>query len=138
MRGTVSTHPNGTLSAVLRSRFPFTLGRVDWRFVPGSTTKEESPIELDRDTEVDHAVAFLLQCLESAKHDPKFVAVVGDNTDEEYEVLLSDLPELLRDIDKPEHKYVFALDGSWCLLWSLEGQLGFGIAPTQLPPRRRT
>jgi len=30
--------------------------------------------------------------------------------------------------DLPEHRYVFALDYSWCLMWSDEEDLFFGLA----------
>jgi len=135
------------LSERLKSKFPITLGRIDWRWVPGhiylappSEGKlSASDPELVSQLSDYHLVvlAFFDENLAKAERADSWVAYVGDSMTEEYEVNRSGLLAFIQIVASvADHKYVFALDASWCLMWSMECQLYFGLAPARLPRRR--
>lgn len=41
------------------------------------------------------------------------------------------LQEYLDELDLPAHLYIVALDGSWCVCFRFEGEMGFGYARQQ-------
>ena len=128
------------LSRALMSRFPFngSFG-LEWRKVRDVTTRPappEPPADA-RLTEygflacvgVPEVMAFLAACLQQNDITAERVGLISFSVGSEYEMDLSVLPHVLQVVaDLPEHRYVFALDYSWCLMWSDEEDLFFGLA----------
>lgn len=128
------------LSRLLMSAFPCTVGRLDWQRAR-SVELRPAPKErahganlgtggFETSKYVDDVILFLTSCF--VQHDivDNWVAFVGDDMSVEYEVERAALPDLLRAVaDIPDHKYIFALDASWCFMWSLEDDLYFGLRP---------
>jgi hypothetical protein len=135
-----------SLSPPLDSAFPLVLGGIDWTKVPGVIQRDAPPERaaganlglgtLDTRAYVQQVVSFFASCMSTVgAASDSWVAYSGDNTDAEYKVRLDAVGELLDELaDVPEHKYVFALDASWCFMWSFEDDLYFGLRP---PPRQR-
>jgi hypothetical protein len=129
----VRVRRNTELSERLMLKFPFTLGRIDWLSVSRHVS-----LVLPSSEHVAKVLAFLEKELVSAECVDSWAAYIGDSMDEEYEVERSALPVLLQIVESiPDHKYIFSLDGSWCLMWSMEGHVDFGLAPAHLKRRRR-
>lgn len=107
------------LSNLLMSKFPCTLGRIDWRgarFV----SEKAAPVEraqganrpdggFQASAYVGEVALFLNdQLSRNGRHD-EWVAFVGDSIPHEYEVRREAVPALLRAVSEvPDHKYVFA------------------------------
>jgi hypothetical protein len=132
----------------LRSKFPLDFGRIDWQHVPQHIhvappwvrkPGENGPeVPFQSDEYAVEVFSFLEECLTSAERDDPWVAYTGDSMTEEYEVERSALQEFLQIMAfVPDQKYVFALDASWCLMWSMECQMYFGLTPARLPRKRR-
>jgi hypothetical protein len=128
------------LSRVLMSRFPCLVGRIDWRMArevverqaPSSRAlgANESGCGFQTSSYVDEVVSFFGNCTTRHGITDEWVAFVGDSMDAEYEVKRSAIPALFALVaDLPDHKYIFGLDGSWCLMWSFEDNLYFGLCP---------
>ena len=115
----------------LMKRFPYLIGSIDWkraRQVSERHAHEQPPADSGHDPQ--HVVAFLDEC--SRKHNltDEWVAFVGYSFDHEWEVERAALPELLALVsDVADHKYIFALDASWCSMWSFRDELYFGFPP---------
>ena len=134
---------DNSLSNVLQSRFPFSLGRIDWRRVPdhrvltaprerllGANSKDSL---FDSERYVPTVEEFLLQSLNAHHIEDASIAVVSDSIEPEYEIDRSVLRDVLvATIWIPSHWYLFGLDGSWCCMWSMEDDVCFGVAPTMM------
>jgi hypothetical protein len=126
-------------SHILMRRFPHVVGSIDWhrahdvsaaRASDGASHRVSAANETGDETDCDHAIAFLSECCKRHALTDEWVAFVGYSLDHEYEVQMSALPELLRLVsDVRDHKYIFALDGSWCSMWSRKNELYFGFPP---------
>jgi hypothetical protein len=61
--------------------------------------------------------------------DDKMVGFCSELIDSECMVHVNDLAEFLAIVcDVPDHKYVTSLSGRWCMMWSFEDDLYFGLA----------
>ncbi len=128
----VITYVNEELGLILLERFPFLLGRIDWQRVPGAI--HGGFTASDPRAAVDQVVRFLSDCLVGTRLVLGVVAVFGDAHENEYVVRPEEIRSALLLLEN-EHGYVFPVDGSWCLQWSMEETLHFGIAPPK--PWRR-
>jgi hypothetical protein len=128
------------LSRVLMANFPCTAGRVDWRKARDVLERPAPPARahganissegFQTSAYVAEVVSFFNECVLRHGIADEWVAFVGDSMDTEYEVALSAAPELLAIVaEVPDHKYIFALTGAWCLMWSFEDDLYFGLCP---------
>ncbi len=130
------------LSRLLTSSFPFTVGRLDWQKArsviehPAPLARANganvSPDGFHTSAYVREVVSFFRDCTKRNNTADEWVAFVSESVTAEYEVKLSAVPDLLATVaDVPDHKYVFGLDGSWCLMWSFEDDLYFGLRPSE-------
>lgn len=137
-KGRVRRIEGSRLSRLLISNFPCVAGRIDWRKArdvieypaPPSRALGANVVEsgFQTSTYASTVSSFLLACLERHRISAEWVAFVGDSMESEYEVELSAVPEVLKAVaEVPDHKYIFGLDGSWCLMWSFEDDLYFGL-----------
>ncbi|HBQ19577.1 MAG TPA: hypothetical protein DEF51_53445 [Myxococcales bacterium] len=129
------------VGAIVESAFPFVLGRIDWRKVPGAQIRVAPPERaagancgpgtLDTRSYVEEVKRFFERCVSGTETRPDdWVVYIGDNSDCDYEVKLEAVAELLDEVAEiPEHKYVFPRDASWCFMWSFEDDLHFGRRP---------
>jgi hypothetical protein len=110
---------------VVQRRFPFLGSKIDWDRVPRSQVRRVSDVTRF----MDEAVAFTLEVMASERLDREVqIAVIGDNAmDVTLRMSPSTFRRCLRTIlDMPQHTYVLALDGAWCLVYTMEGDLCFG------------
>jgi len=130
-----------SLSPILSSGFPFLVGRLDWTKVPDASFRPApperkhganlGPESLDTRSYAQQVSAFFNECMLKIGASDSWVAYVGDNTEPEYKVRLDSVGELMDEVsDVPEHKYIFALDASWCFMWDFEDELYFGRRPS--------
>jgi hypothetical protein len=128
------------LSSLLMRKFPCASGRIDWRRAknvvfkpapPARVTGANTPGGAFQTAEYVHQVsAFLDECWAAYDVADEWVAFVGDSMCSEYEVMRLAVSELLCVVSEvPDHKYVFALDGTWCFMWSFEDDMYFGWQP---------
>jgi hypothetical protein len=109
----------------LMKEFPFSGSRIDWRRVPESIER----VEDDRALQIDQ---FILFCDEIIR---KFdlvgaVVYVGDSATDfalvgTLECMREALPALLAI---PQHHYLIGIDNSWCMCFTMEGDMGFGFS----------
>ncbi|MGH7438597.1 MAG: hypothetical protein ACRENE_23155 [Polyangiaceae bacterium] len=143
-RQSVRVRHDTALSQRLQNAFPFALGRIDWRGVRGTRTLwapaeralgANSPdVPFQTLKYVPVVVAFFDEAIAAQRIDDAWVAFCSDSVEEEFEIERERLAEILAlSSEIPDHKYVFSLEGRWCLMWSMEHDLYFGVAPP-VPP----
>jgi hypothetical protein len=115
----------------LQRHFPVRGSKIDWDKVPGARIRQADTVS--REEHFDKAMAFTEEILETERLDREcHVTVIGDSAMEgalkmRLWVLRSLLDSILR---MPQHTYVLGPDTSWCLVFSMEGDLCFGYAPS--------
>jgi len=117
---------------LIGDRFPVAGSKIDWDHVPKSIVRCVSTEDIDR--YLNDADQFLAEVL-SAEHLDKdqLVVVVNDRALEvALTMSLRTLVVCLRRIlCVPQHTYVVAVDGAWCMAFTMEGDLCFGFAPSR-------
>ena len=116
---------------MLQRRFPVCGSKIDWDRVPNSTIRRVNTV--DSEHYFDEAIAFVREMLESEGLDRESQAVViGDSAIEgAFRMPLYTLVLCLRTILRmPQHTYVLAPNGAWCLVLTMEGDVCFGYAPS--------
>jgi hypothetical protein len=113
----------------LERRFPVRGSKIDWERVPGARVLH---VEITAsEAYFDQAVAFAKENWIAERLDQEQqVVVVGDSAMEvalkmPLRVLETSLRSILR---MPEHNYVLAPDASWCMVFTMEGDMCFGHA----------
>jgi hypothetical protein len=117
--------------ALLEKRFPVQGSKIDWERVP--TAKVRRAHAADTERYLAEAAAFVQEVLESEQLDRECqVIAMGDSAMEKaLRMPLSTLVLCLRNIlPMPQHTYVLAPDAAWCLVFTMEGDLCFGYAPS--------
>lgn len=128
------------LSDVLTRSFLCVAGRIDWRRARDVSEKLAPPERAEganlpggafqTSDYVAEVEVFLMECMRRHGLRDEWVGFIGDSMHSDYEVQLSVVPDLLRMVcDIPDHKYIFALDGAWCMMWSFEDDLYLGFRP---------
>jgi hypothetical protein len=115
----------------LQRHFPVRGSKIDWDRVPRAQIRQADTANSEK--YFDNAVAFTEEILESERLDrDRDVVVIGDSAMEgAFKMRLWVLRSLLRSILRmPQHTYVLGPDTSWCLVFSMEGDLCFGYAPS--------
>jgi hypothetical protein len=136
-------------SYLLMKKFPWSAGRLDWqrarnvvrrpavaresRNDAGITSKESrGTAEITSVERAHDMLRYLNECMREHALTDSWVVFVADSFDHEYEVQWQALPELLQAVrGLRDHRYIFALDVSWCAMWSVEGTFYFGLPPLQ-------
>jgi hypothetical protein len=114
---------------LLEQRFPLAGSKIDWTRVPRSIVVEADP--QDADSQLRHATSLLLDVTAAEGiADERVVVVIGDSAMEDavslpLAVLRAAMPAFLA---LPQHLYVLPEDGSWCLSFTMEGDVAFGHA----------
>lgn len=111
--------------AQLGSKFPVVGSKIDWEEVPGSVE------EIAKDDEyIESCLSFFMKMCKKNNLNGK-VIVIGDSAIESafimpIEVLKSNLKKVL---GIPQHHYIIADDYSWCMSFTMEGDMAFGFNP---------
>lgn len=116
---------------LLEQRFPLIGSKIDWSQVP--TSIERRFDVLDSERHADAAAAFMEEISASQNFAPETrIVVIGDSAMEGAVVLsLQVLRACLRSfVMMPQHTYVTNAEASWCMAFTMEGDLCFGRAPT--------
>lgn len=117
--------------ALLQRRFPVRGSKIDWDRVPAARVRRADLA--DSEKYFEEASAFAEEVWSSEQLDPALlVVVVGDSAMKSalsmsLQTLRSCLPGILR---MPQHTYVLPPDASWCMVFTMEGDLCFGHAPS--------
>ena len=114
---------------LLEKRFPVHGSKIDWDKVPGAVVQA---MQLsDSELYFKEAGSFLEEILVKEQLDGEVqVVVVGDGAMEcalrmPLKILASCMRRILR---MPQHTYVLVPDGSWCMVFTMEGDACFGRA----------
>ena len=114
----------------LEERFPMWGSKIDWDHVPRSRTLHLETS--DSEVYFNQAEALANEIWSAAKIDfDRQVVVIGDSaTEVALKMRLQVLQSCLRRIlTMPQHTYVLAPDASWCMAFTMEGDVCFGYAP---------
>jgi hypothetical protein len=117
--------------AVLARTYPACGSKIDWRQVDRS--KLSSADITDWERYLPAALSFLQEVTEQGELSGDLeVVVIGDSSMEGALVMRLDavfacLESLL---EMPQHTYVLPRDGRWCAVFTMEGDLCFGYAPS--------
>ncbi len=112
--------------AQLMKAYPSCGSKIDWARVPGSVERAEERA----DFQIIQFVSFFDQVVQKFRLVGD-VVYVGDSATDfalagSMECMREALPELLAI---PQHHYLMGPDGSWCMCFTMEGNMGFGFHP---------
>jgi hypothetical protein len=116
--------------AQIATAYPITGSKIDWRRVPGSIEL----VEEDEVMRVEEFIGFFDEVVQKFSLSGD-VVYVGDSATEcafagSLEYMRAVLSKLLAI---PQHHYLVGADVSWCVSFTMEGDMGFGFRP--LPTR---
>jgi hypothetical protein len=109
---------------LIERNFPFVGSKIDWVQVPGAII-----ISARAQFFVSDCLEFLQEQLTANNISPSAsVAVVGDSAmDFAIATKAQYLPALMANVfDLPQHTYVVATSGEWCMAFTMEGEVAFG------------
>jgi hypothetical protein len=118
----------------IESRFPFVNSKIDWDGVPGAIVRRFPP-GWSTESYANAADRFVQELIDSrAIGASQVIVVVGEGpVDVALVMAIGVLSRCVRRIlDVPQHTYVAPVDGGWCVLLTMEGDLCFGVAPLPL------
>ena len=112
---------------MIESGFPFVGSRIDW----GQLGDVRFEVMESKDSFSKQCFDFLLSVRTSRSiSDSEEVVVLGDSC-MEYAVVTSvrKLIDIIEDIvDLPQHTYVVESQGCWCMVFTMEGEMAFGVS----------
>jgi hypothetical protein len=110
--------------AQISALYPLDGSKIDWRRVPGSVERSEN----DEDLHVEQFVGFFDEVTEKFRLAGDVVYVGDSATDfalgASIECMREALPNLLAI---PQHHYLIGPESSWCMCFTMEGDMGFGF-----------
>jgi hypothetical protein len=115
---------------LIEKRYPLGGSKIDWRHVPVAKDRD---VDITAERYFDEALAFTEEVLASERFDREREVLVLDdgNIDPALRMSLSTFIVCMHEILKTfHHTYVIPADGSWVLVYTMEGNLNFGYAPT--------
>lgn len=111
---------------LIEKNFPFVGSKIDWDRVPGAVTKK-----LNAQSFVSECLEFLKDRLkQTAISQSAKVVVLGDSAMEQAVATHAGMLETLMPevLELPQHTYVIALGGEWCMTFTMEGYADFGYS----------
>ncbi|MDF0584160.1 hypothetical protein [Bradyrhizobium yuanmingense] len=113
--------------AQLTKAYPAGGSKIDWGRVPGSIER----VEEDEALQVEQFAKFFDEVIQTFRLSGD-VVYVGDSATDfaltgSLECMREVLPELLA---VPQHHYIVGPDSSWCVCFTMEGDMGFGFRPS--------
>ena len=114
---------------LIEKNFPFVGSQIAWSKVPGAVTKQ-----VDAQSFVKECIEFLEEQLKDAEISPSTnVVVLGDGAmDQAIATKVETLEAIMKDVlELPQHTYLIALNGEWCMTFTMEGYADFGRSPKE-------
>jgi hypothetical protein len=113
--------------AQLTKAYPASGSKIDWGRVPGSIER----VEEDEVLQAEQFAKFFDEVVQKFRLSGD-VVYVGDSATDfalagSLECMREVLPELLA---LPQHHYLVGPDSSWCVCFTMEGDMGFGFRPS--------
>jgi len=113
--------------AQLAKAYPASGSKIDWGRVPGSIER----VEEEEALQAEQFAKFLDEVIQKFRLSGD-VVYVGDSATDfalagSLECMRKVLPELLA---VPQHHYLVGPDSSWCVCFTMEGDMGFGFRPS--------
>lgn len=113
--------------AQLMKSYPASGSKIDWSRVPDSIERTEE----DPALQLDQFLSFFDEVVQKAGLVGD-VVYVGDSATDfalagSMERMREALPELL---EIPQHHYLIGPESSWCMCFTMEGDMGFGFHPS--------
>lgn len=114
--------------AQLTKAYPVSGSKIDWGGVPGSMERTEEEETL----QAEQFISFFDEVVQKFRLAGD-VVYVGDSAIDfalagSMECIREALPELLAI---PQHHYLIGPESSWCMCFTMEGDMGFGFHPSQ-------
>ena len=115
--------------AELIKAYPASGSKIDWDRVPGSVER----VEEEESLQAEQFTAFFDEIVQKFRLAGD-VVYVGDSATDfaltgSLECMREVLPELLAI---PQHHYMIGPESSWCLCFTMEGDMGFGFRPSPI------
>jgi hypothetical protein len=117
--------------SLLQARFPMRGAKIDWDRL--TTAKVRRVHTSNGEQYINDAMMFARETIETEQLDlTSQVVAIGDSAmDKSLKMPISTLLLCLPNIvAMPQHTYILATDASWCLAFTMEGDLCFGFAPS--------
>lgn len=113
--------------AQLMATYPVSGSKIDWGRLPGSIER----VEEDEAIQAEQFTAFFDEVIQKFRLAGD-VVYVGDSATDfaltgSVGCMRDVLPELLAI---PQHHYLIGPESSWCLCFTMEGDMGFGFRPS--------
>ena len=111
--------------AQLGAMFPAFGSKIDWKEIP------ESIEEIAKEDEyIESCSNFFMKICEKNGLGGR-VVLIGDSAIESALIMPVDVLKLClkQVLEIPQHHYIFAEDYSWCMSFTMEGDMAFGFKP---------
>jgi hypothetical protein len=112
--------------AQLTKGYPANGSKIDWSQIPGSIER----VEENKSLQVKQFIRFFNEVIQKFNLSGN-VVYIGDNATDfalvgSLECMMGVVSELLTI---PQHHYFVGPDSSWCICFTMEGDMGFGFRP---------
>ncbi|WP_428989917.1 hypothetical protein [Methylocapsa aurea] len=113
--------------AQLMTAYPATGSKIDWNRVPDSIERSEE----DQALHVEQFIAFFDEMVRRVGLAGDVVYVGDSATDFALAGPIENMREALPDLlTVPQHHYLIGPGSSWCMCFTMEGDMGFGFHPS--------
>ena len=119
----------------IERRFPFFGSKIDWDEIPSSLFFDLTSLKNNKNAHnsmLKEGFKTIYQTvLEMGLNEDQEIIIVGDSIfDIALRMPLGKLPELYWELfELPQHTYIIPPDASWCINFTFEHELFFGVAP---------
>jgi hypothetical protein len=113
--------------AKLMTAYPASGSKIDWDRVPGSIER----VEEEEALQAEQFTAFFDEVIQKFRLAGDVVYVGDSATDFALMGSLGCMREVLPELLAiPQHHYLIGPESSWCLCFTMEGDMGFGFRPS--------
>lgn len=122
---------------VLEKKFPIGLNRIAWKSVNEVDMISLGKLTENKEEVKEKILSFILTKFDQVNiNDAERLIVLSDGALEEtYSIVVSDLKQIFEHVlFLPQHTYIIPQSGEWCLNYTFEDDLYFGLTPTAVAP----
>jgi hypothetical protein len=110
----------------LMRRYPTVGSKIDWQSIPGSVERAEH----DESLQLKRFISFFDEVVQRFELAGDVIYLGDSATDFALAGSMERMREALPDLFAvPQHHYLITPDASWCICFTMEGDMAFGFAP---------
>ena len=119
----------------LENRYPFVGSKIDWKEVPDSLDFNLMSLKASKvayEITLKEGFNKIYNTIREMGYKDEYeIVIIGDNIfDVALRMSLGKLPQMYQELfELPQHTYIIPPDASWCINYTFEDYLYFGVAP---------